>query len=321
MTTKTKTLEQMADRGLPHNAEAELALLGSLLLDSTYCDVVVIGADDFFSEARRTLFTHIMAIHDTGVRVDVALVRDRLKRFGDYESVVGADVLAKALTSAPVACHAAYYANIVRGLARQRLCIQEALDHALAVQKARDVGELDAELDRHEQVLANLDDAATSAVDVPAASIKQTAINIVERSRSDRPAGGLFTGLPNLDAILGGLSPKQVITIAARPGCGKTSFGEHLALVAAEQSAGVLFCSLEMSAVELHLRALANRTQVNAFRAQQGMLSGLEQDRMLDAGAELDVLPITIDDRPSQTLEQISRCADAFNGKASSAYS
>ena len=209
------------------------------------------------------------------------------------------------------------YKRQVRGHSRQRRYFHASLEFAADALNARDTAELDAAVDRHEQLLGEIDDTNAITADALTASIRQTSLTIVERSRAERSTCGLLTGIPSLDAIIGGLGPKQVVTVAARPGCGKTSFGGHLALAAADQGAGILFISLEMSAEELHLRSLANRTQINHFRAQQGMLTCDEQERMLAAGIELDSLPIVIDDRSTQTLEQIRRRAQRLQRQGS----
>ena len=311
------TLQQLTERSSPHDALAERALLGSLILDSTYCDSIEIAAEDFYSREHQLLYGHIAAIHEQGTRVDTRLLVDRLKKFGDYERIGGAPYLAEIAQASPIATNAQFYAGIVRGHSRQRRYFHASLEFAADALNARDTAELDAAVDRHEQLLGEIDDTNAITADALTASIRQTSLTIVERSRAERSTCGLLTGIPSLDAIIGGLGPKQVVTVAARPGCGKTSFGGHLALAAADQGAGILFISLEMSAEELHLRSLANRTQINHFRAQQGMLTCDEQERMLAAGIELDSLPIVIDDRSTQTLEQIRRRAQRLQRQGS----
>ena len=124
---RPKTLETL-DRLPPFNLEAEVGVLGSLMLLPETCDEIVnlIRAEDFYDEAHRKLFHHIMEMHGAGKKIDMLFLRERLIAEGDYESVGGAAGLAEIFTSVPHAAHVTYYANIVRSKATSR-----NLDHNL----------------------------------------------------------------------------------------------------------------------------------------------------------------------------------------------
>ena len=107
---------ELVDRQPPFSLEAEIGVLGSLMLMPETCDDIVniLRPDDFFDEAHRKLFQHIMEMHGAGKKVDMLLLRERLMAAGDYEEVGGAAGLAEIFTSVPHAAHVNYYANIVR---------------------------------------------------------------------------------------------------------------------------------------------------------------------------------------------------------------
>ena len=111
-----RVASEILDRLPPHNLDAERGVLGSILLDPHLCDdvVLIIRPDDFYADAHRKLFGHMVAMHDEGRRIDETLLVERLKTAADLEAVGGKAYLAEIVQSVPVAAHAVYYARIVR---------------------------------------------------------------------------------------------------------------------------------------------------------------------------------------------------------------
>ena len=89
----------LGDRLPPQNIEAEQAVIGSLLIDPQLCDdvVLMLRPDDFYSDANRKLFEHIVAMHDSGGRIDMMLLVERLRQAGDFDAIGGAGYLADAI--------------------------------------------------------------------------------------------------------------------------------------------------------------------------------------------------------------------------------
>ena len=121
---------EILDRLPPQNLDAEMGVLGSILLDPRLCDdvVAVLRAEDFYADANQKLFGHIVEMHDEGKRVDTTLLVERLKAEGDFESIGGPAYLHEIINRVPVAAHAVYYAEIVRDKATLRSLIHASTE-------------------------------------------------------------------------------------------------------------------------------------------------------------------------------------------------
>ena len=120
---------EILDRQPPFNLEAETGVLGSIMLNPDVCDDVtmLVRVDDFYDDANRKLYEHMMGMHDEGQKLDMTLLVERLKRAGDFERIGGTHFLAKTFQSVPNYAHAVYYAKIVREKATFRALIDRAL--------------------------------------------------------------------------------------------------------------------------------------------------------------------------------------------------
>ncbi|MFM8706742.1 MAG: DnaB-like helicase N-terminal domain-containing protein, partial [Planctomycetia bacterium] len=117
-------------RERPANVDAERAVLGSILLKPDVCDdiALVVRPDDFADEAHQVLYRHLLDLHDSGKRIDITIVLERLRTQGDLERVGGAPAIADILQSVPHAAHATHYAHIVRDKAMLRSLIDASTD-------------------------------------------------------------------------------------------------------------------------------------------------------------------------------------------------
>ena len=113
---RTPVSSEILDRQPPVDLDAEMGVLGSILLRPDVCDDVAMALrpDDFYDDANRKLFEQMLAMHDAGRKIDITLLVDRLKASGDFEAIGGSPYLAKVGRSVPNAAHAVYYAQIVR---------------------------------------------------------------------------------------------------------------------------------------------------------------------------------------------------------------
>ncbi len=127
---QSREASEILDRLPPHSLDAERGVLGSLLLDPEMCDEValVLESHDYYVPAHQTLYGHVLAMHNDGMRVDVTLLVERLKKHGEFESIGGLPFLSDVLNSVPSAANALYYANIVRDKATLRSLIRASAD-------------------------------------------------------------------------------------------------------------------------------------------------------------------------------------------------
>ena len=128
--TPARVSSEILDRLPPHNLDAEKGVLGSILLDPNLADNValVLRPGDFYAEANEKLYSHLLAMHDEGKRIDATLLLDRLRSAGDLELIGGAAYLAEVLHSVPYASNAVYYAQIVCAKATLRALIHASTE-------------------------------------------------------------------------------------------------------------------------------------------------------------------------------------------------
>src|SRR3954466_13228884 len=127
---KPAVTSEILDRQPPRNLDAEKGVLGSILLLPICCDDValILRPEDFYDDANRTLFAHLLDMHDSGKRIDMTLLVNRLRSAGEYDLIGGAGYLADITRSVPTAAHATYYAEIVRDKAMLRALIESSTE-------------------------------------------------------------------------------------------------------------------------------------------------------------------------------------------------
>ncbi len=312
-----KVTSEILDRLPPQNLDAERAVLGSLILDPSFCDdvVLLVRPEDFYADAHRKLFAHVVAMHDAGKRIDLTLLVERLKQAGEFEAIGGAAYVAEVVHAVPAASHAVYYAQIVREKATLRALIHtttEILRDAYdPVTQAKDL------VNRaEERIFAVSDersqDSVASMHDVLVAAFEQ-----IDHRLEHGGATGTPTGFTELDNLTGGLHAEELAILAARPSMGKTALATNIAeYVAVDANVGTLFVSLEMSRLELAQRMLCGRGEIDGRKFRTGYLSGEDRDKLVKASAELSKAPLFIDDTPSRNVTEIAACARRLKRKA-----
>lgn len=294
------------DRVPPHNTEAEMSVLGCILLDAEVCDDVamILRDGDFYRDANAKLFAQMVAMHNEGLKIDLTLLIERLKTSGQFEAIGGHAYLAEVAHTVAVASHATHYAEIVRGKSTRRQILDaayQAVDDAFhAPDRAEDV------LERAEASLAKIrGHEVNDPITIHDATIKavENILAIQERGNTT----GVLTGLPAFDNDMGGLFPGELTILAARPGIGKTSFALQVAYHVAMRPRLVYFVSLEMSAVELSTRLACSLSGVSSRLVRTGRLTEQDTSRLTAAMNEQAVAALHIHDQASVTVAAIRR--------------
>jgi len=302
---------EMLDRQPPFDLDAEVGVLGSILLMPDVCDDVamVLRAEDFYDDANRRLFQQMQEMHDAGRKIDVTLLVDRLKTAGDFEAVGGAAYLYKVSQSVPNAAHARYYARIVREKATLRSLIDAGTE---ILRGAYEAGNEPKELlsDAEQKIFSILDSRGSSTVSDIREILHAAMDRIDSRMKGDHMPGGVETGFTDFDDLTGGLHDSELVVLAARPSMGKTALAMNIAeYVAVELNQPVLFVSLEMSAIELADRMLCSVARVNGHRLRNGTISHTDRQRLVEKAGELSRAPLFVDDSPSRTVSEIAATA------------
>ena len=305
------TGSEILERQPPCNRQAEMAVLGSILLKPDVCDEVVmrLRPDDFYDEAHQKLFEHVVEMNDAGKKIDVTLLVDELRRTGDFENIGGAAFLAKIGNSVATAAHAAYYADIVRQDSTSRNLINACTEILQeAYEPKNNAQEL---LSRAEQrVFSILERGETQSLADIRYILHEAMDRIDARLKGEHLDGGVETGLTEFDNLTGGLHNSELIILAARPSMGKTALAMNIAEhVAMKGTQPVLFVSLEMSSIELADRMLCSIAEVNSQRLRNGSISKDDRKRLVETAAELSDAPLFVDDSPSRTVSEIAAAA------------
>ena len=291
----------------PHNLEAEESLLGAMLLsrDAIADAFEVVGIDDFYRPAHAHIFEAITSLYSAGEPIDPVTVAEELDRAGLLEPLGGSAVLVTLQANTPATSSAPRYARIVHEHAMLRRLIGTANEIA-------DIG-----YGRPDDVIKAIDDAENRIYQVAQGRQADTMAPISEllganldRLEEMYERGNAITGTPtgylDLDDMLSGLQPSNLIVVGARPAMGKTSFGLGMAAHAAlEANKAVLVFSLEMSQLELTQRMLCAEARVDAKAVRDGKLTEGDWSKIGHAVGRLAEAPIWIDDNPNVTVMEI----------------
>lgn len=287
--------------------DAEAAVLSAALLDDgAALDAVdSLEPSDFWADANRIVFETIRDVVRTGARADVVTVSSAIRASGKLERIGGTPYLAQLADATPAVSHVRDHANVVRNLARLRRA--QNLFRKLSIEAGTvEVGDVDEWLSQAE-ASAYQATAERRGIEETAMMYGELALDTyraVEQASERRKAGeevgyGVTTGLKCLDRHLGGYFGGQLIVIAARPRCGKTSLAAQAAEAIAAGSQAVVFLSCEMTRQELMERAIARRIGVPVRYLRQGLPG--DWNVLARTTEELSRLPLIVDDESDIT--------------------
>ncbi len=295
------------DKMVPHNVEAEQAVLGALLIDpdAVYRVNTFLRADDFYVEKHRWIYEGILALHERHEAVDLVTLCDELERREQLAEIGGAAYITSLINATPTALNIEHYGHIVERTSTLRRLIGAAGEiAALAYQGADDVDEV---VDRAEQILFGVSQRRVARDLVPIRDVISEYYDRIDYLyRHKGETIGIPTGFRNIDKLLGGLQRSDLIIVAARPGMGKTSLMLSIARNAARKyDRRVAIFSLEMSAEQLVQRLISAETGIDSQRLRIGNLREEEWPRFIQATGELSEAMIFIDDTPSISAIQV----------------
>ncbi len=305
---------------LPHNIEAEQALLGALLYNNlAYENVSDFLRPDHFSErAHEQIYAAITRLLERGQVADPVTLKDYFQSQASLEEIGGTTYLAKLAASVVSLVNTADYGKIIYDLFLRRQLIQLSQELASKSHKVDLESNATDFIEETEQQLfdlattGNMDRGFVHFAEALSASIETAQIAF----KSDGHVVGVTTGLLDLDKKLGGLHPSDLLILAGRPSMGKTALATNIAFNAAQASlkekqggAAVAFFSLEMSAEQLAGRILAAESGIVSDKIRRGDLNGDDFEKFADVAKELASLPLFIDDTPALSMSALrTRC-------------
>ena len=292
---------------VPHNREAEEALLGSVLINpEAYYDVApFLQADDFYTHRHQWIWQVFVRLHERRSPIDFLTVTEDLGRMGQLAEIGGAAYLTYLVTNVPTSLHAEAYGRIIEDNSIRRRMLTAANDIAkLAYKEGASVDEV---MDDAEKAIFSVSERRLTRDLQP---IQQVLSDYYDRiDQLARQGGDIFgvpTGFIDLDRLLMGLQPSDFILIAGRPGTGKTAFMLTAAKNAAQiHKKHVAIFSLEMSNEQLVQRLIAQETGIDSQRLRTGKLEEDEWPLFTHAIEVLSDTRIFLDDTPALTPLQL----------------
>ena len=306
---------------LPHNVEAEAALLGALLIDNRLVEDVQLRLRDehFFDPVHARIFAAILKMVDRNMLANPVTLRPMFEADEELKGRGGVAYLAQLTGSGAALIGARDFATQVYDLALLRALIGVGRE---MVEKAGDTTEsVDPKSQIEEAEVALYRVAEQGGGEGSVKSFGQATRLAVEQAERALNSGGhlsgITTGLDSVNAKMGGLHNSDLLILAGRPGMGKTALATNIAFnaarrlirdqedgIAADKSVGaaVAFFSLEMSADQLATRILSEQSAISSENLRMGKISQVDFRNLARAAADLESLPLYIDDTPGLTI-------------------
>jgi replicative DNA helicase len=308
---------KLFDRLPPHALEAEMSLLGSMILDPQMIpDVlpIVSRRDQFYKESHGAIFEAIVEVYDKHHSGDLVQIVEYLKGKDQLDLVGGPTAVVEMAESVPSAINAPHYARIVSDRARLRKLIDAAgtilYDAYHAGQESEGSKEV---IDKAEMAIFDIAQEEQVGEPEKLKELLQQQIELIEQAEG-KGISGVATGFDELDKMLSGLQGGEMLILAARPSMGKTACALNLAEQVAfggitpwsppgnASPVPVGFFSLEMARGSLAQRLLSARSGIDAHKLRTGALTPDDWQKVTAACAELYEAPIFIDDTPGMTI-------------------
>lgn len=284
----------------PQNIDAEVSVLGALLLDQNAVVKVadITMAEDFYDRRHQLIYEAILVLFEKRQPVDALTVKSKLEDAKNLDNAGGATYIASLVNAVSTATHVVHHAEIVREKAVLRRLISAANEISQLGYKEDE--EIDVVLDRAEQSLFAVSQKFLKQNFITIRSVlSSTFERINDLTENKGQVRGVPTGFRALDNMLAGFQKSDLLILAARPSMGKTSlalnFVEHIAV---EHKKNVGVFSLEMSADQLTDRMLCVLGNIDAWRLRTGNLSDADFGRLHEAMGKLAEAGIFIDDSP-----------------------
>jgi replicative DNA helicase len=303
--------ERAFEKTPPQDVAAEQCVLGGMMLSKdAIADVVeILRSSDFYRPVHATVYDAVIDLYGRGEPADAITVAGTLESAGDLARIGGAPYLHTLISTVPTAANAAYYARIVSERAVLRRLVEAGtkivqLGYGSAAGSGRDVDDI---VDMAQQAVYDVTERRVSEDFAILADMLQPTLDDIEAKGEQ---GGVMTGVPtgfgDLDRLLNGFQPGQLIIVAGRPGLGKSTASMDFARNASVKHnlASAIF-SLEMSKIEIVMRLLSAEARVPLQNLRSGQLSDDDWTKLARRMGEISEAPIFVDDTPNMNLMEI----------------
>ncbi len=301
---------------MPHNLEAEQALLGCILLDTRVQVEVAsfIKENDFFAESHKYIFNAMEEIIKQNMPVDMVTLTDALEKAGTLEQAGGIQYIAELANVMPSSANYKRYVDIVTRDSLMRRLIKGSAEIIEECKKSVDKG---TALSFAEKTVYDISNTADTSEMVKIDKVIPEVMTKLDELSNDKSSlRGIKTGFRGLDHLLNGLHNSDLMILAARPAVGKTSFAMNIVESVALQGYSCAVFSLEMGKDQLVQRMLCSVAGVSMENAMKGKMNRTEWLKMAKARETLSNAKIFIDDsamiRPRELISKCRRLKNKF---------
>ena len=302
------TEEELLSRQMPHNVEAEHAVLGAILIDARCLPEVVelLKPEDFYLRQNQEIFQTIYSMFALSKTIDPVTVLNQMRQDGTYQEGVTREYFFQLMEVTPTSENAVDYAKIVkdRSVLRQIGAAASSMTEMVTSGQGSSAEVLEA---AEQRIYAIRQGRSAQGLHHITSVMHEVYERLAELAASESAIPGISTGLPDLDAVISGLNKSDLILLAARPGMGKTSLALNILLYAGKHSGkACVFFSLEMSREQLAMRLLSNESFVDNKTLTTGRLSDEDWEKVALATSALNHTNILIDDNPSLSVADMN---------------
>ena len=303
--------EALIKRILPHNGEAERAVIASMLMDP---DAVITAAemitgDDFYQRQYGILFDTIVEMNNKNIPVDLITLQESLKTKDVPEELSSVEFLGDLLNDVATSVNVKQYAQLVADKSSLRRLIRA--NEEIANMCYLDKEPVETIMETTEKRIFDLLQKKSVDDFVPIQDVVLSVINKIEMAaRHKGTVTGISTGFYDLDYKTSGLQPSDLILVAARPSMGKTAFVLNLAqYICVRNKVPTAIFSLEMSKDQLINRVLSMESKVDSQSMRTGNLTQNDWEKLIESAGIISQAPLIIDDTPGISIGELrSKC-------------
>ncbi|MDD2324612.1 MAG: replicative DNA helicase [Alphaproteobacteria bacterium] len=314
---RTVSTDLVQPRVLPHNIEAEQALLGAVLVNNNIFEKVgdLLEPDHFYDPVHQRIYEAINTLVQRGQIADPKTLRGLFQDDPALSHVGGAQYLADLASNVITVINAHDYAQLIHDLHLRRQLIGLGEDIVNDAYQQNLENPAPKQIERAEHCLFEL--AQTGEIDRGFIRLDKSLTYSLkmadEAFKRDSHVTGVTTGLRDLDRKLGGFQKSDLIILAGRPSMGKTALATNIAMNAAKafaettgkEGSAVAFFSLEMSSEQLSTRLLGDYSSVPSDKIRRGEIKQEDFTKFVEASKLLSRAPLYIDDTPGLSVASL----------------
>ena len=296
----------------PHSTEAEMAVLGGMMLDRHAIARVmeIINSETFYDPKHILIFETMSELFQKNVAVDIITLAEELKQAGKLEKAGGTIYLTDINSYTPTSANIENHARII-----QEKYLKRQLINTCSKILSEAYSDTSDALDQIDKAESEIFEIAEKRMKKSYTGMKQLArdtYKVINKltERSEKGLTGIPTGYKELDDLLGGFQNSDLVIVAARPSMGKTALALSIARnVAVEYDLPIAVFSIEMASVQLVMRLLSSEAKINQQKIRQGKINPEENQKIVRGLGKLADSPLIIDDSVSiSTMELRAKC-------------